>query len=91
MKNNSFMAAGTVAFTEKARNSLRKAGATDEIIRELIQTIKEQPYKGYTIDTRDGITCLNIPISFIRDHARNSVLILLTEEAREADKHVKRN
>jgi len=79
-----FSRANATGFTEKAIKELTEAGATNEILEMLVAKIAEFPPK-YKIDTFDGINCLGVNLSFIRNNPNNSCLILTTKEAQELD------
>lgn len=70
--------------TEDAYVALKNAGATDELLGVLAEKIDNYPKK-YAVDAFDGIQCLGINLSFLKDNKKCETLIMTLDEANACD------
>lgn len=88
-KGMNVMKINKVGFTKKAIEALKKAGATDEVLQELLnelaKTVRKYPKGKYNIDAFDGLSWAGVRLSWLRDWKKGEALIMTIGEATELD------
>ena len=74
-----------VKITDKAYTALKAAGATENIMQELAAAVGSHPKGKYKVDTFDGLSCLGVPLSWIRDHKADTATVMTRSEAHSLD------
>ena len=74
-----------VGFTEDALKALEKAGITDDILKQLIHTVQNHHRSKHTVEAFDGVSCLGVPLSWLRNWNTGEAVIMTRAEARMLD------
>lgn len=77
----------TVKFTKRAVDELKQRGATDEIFKNIADTVVNAPRKpGLDVDASDNyMRVFDFPLSFTRSHKEGVAYIMTLGEAEKLD------